>query len=832
MIVYYVDGVCGSYKTTHALEYAVKAATKFQQPILFVQPTTALIAQSVAVIKQKSSKVVVKRFDSTVCAGSVFSNLHEFMSEWDVENDGGCIAFITHKCLWEMPWFPNRKHWNLIIDEIPDVDFEYHFNLPDTADFALQSVLQADECGQNTVLKLAPRPEARSKVEHWARNPGGDDLIKVVQPLFRELTSQHSQVFVTRASWQRLGWQGHGQVEVHGWRSPSVVEGWRTVRIMGAFFTDSLLHMIWSNMDVQFHEDKQIKVQAQRHNEKIGKRVSIHYFSEKSWSKKVRDKIAGDDDPLFHIKPVITDIMGDGEFLWSANKDIDDDVINSAFSNAIRIPAVCHVLNEYRHVSRIAFLTALNNTPGHFAYADKVLGISSDQLRQARSHQVAYQSIMRTALRDADSPVEITVLVPDIALGNWLTEVFPGSKLYAHETSAECKAVLGDPDKARGRPRKASVLTPAERTARSYEKKKQIVLTKNSIYKVFFVRGQVALSHERSVNSLCIEQSNAIDWADVRIQLRQCLDEIQTKKEENTLVSGALFDTDKCRDTSKGLANIELVNGVWLDFDGGALMPDEFERMFRDARWWMWNSFNNGKDGLTKYRVLFPTKSPMTAEMYHAVWDAIAARIRDFGYYVGTDLTYDKAVKSGRAIPNKSGLDASKRTANSFFYLPCRAGLGLKQTFWRENWADGVPLLDPELWINYAPLEAQQYEVKAAYQNPPAPLLQRVRERLARDAEQHDDDTDHADREAARAAGQIAARDAAIAQWRSAPPGTGNAAFYRLAFRLKAAGMEDTDIRITLEQEAAFGQSPAERRAQIPSILASLRRLGTMTRAA
>ena len=439
---------------------------------------------------------------------------------------------------------------------------------------------------------------------------------------------------------------------------------------------------------------------------------------------------------------------------------------------------------------------------------------------------------MRTALRDADSPVEVTVLGPDIALGNWLTGVFPGSKLYAHETAADCKAVLGDADKARGRPRKASALSPAERAARSYEKQKQIILTKNSIYKVFFVRTQVALSHEPSVNSLCVEQSNAIDWADVRVQLRQCLDEIQTKKEDNTLVSGALFDESKCGDTSKGLANIELVNGVWLDFDGGALMPDEFERMFRDVRWWMWNSFNNGKDSKTKFRVLFPTQSPMTAVMYHAVWDAIAARIRDFGYYVGTDIAYDKAVKSGRAMPNKSGLDASKRTANSFFYLPCRAGLGLKQTFWRENWADGVPMLEPELWITYAPLEPQQYEVKAAYLNPATPLLERARERLAREQQHRGDDADHADRDAARAAGQVAARDAAIAQWRSAPPGTGNAAFYRLAFRLKSASMNDYEVRATLEQEAAFGQSPAERRAQIPSILASLRRFVPTTRAA
>jgi hypothetical protein len=829
MIIHYVDGVCGSYKTTHALEFAVKSATKLRQPILFVQPTTKLITQSVDVVNKISSKVVVKRFDSSVCAGSVFSDLHEFMNEWDIDDDGGCIVFITHKCLWEMPWFPNRSKWNLIIDEIPDVDFEYHLNLPDAADFALQSVLQANECGLNAMLKLTARPEKRSQVQHWARNTGADDLIKVVQPLFRELTSQHSNVFVTRASWQRLGWEGHGQVAVHGWRSPSVCDGWCSVRIMGAFFTDSLLHMIWLNMDVEFREDNRIKVLAQRHNSDIGKRVSIHYFSEKSWSKKVRDKIANDDDPLVHIKPIITGLWGDNEFLWSANKDIPDAVIGTQFANGIRIPAVCHGLNEYRHVSRIAFLSALNNTPGHFSYADKVLGISSDQLRQARSHQVAYQSIMRTALRDADSTAEVTVLVPDIGLGNWLAEVFPGSTLHAHEAAAECREVLGSATKARGRPQKVSKLTATERSARRFEKNRELIRTKNSIYKVFFVRNDIDLSHELSVQSLNVQRSTHINWDDVRSQFRQCLDQIQPKKEDNSLISGALFDLDKDKETTKGLTNIVAVNGMWLDFDDGLLMPDEFARMFPDIRWMLFNSFNNGKNGQTKYRVVSPTKSPMTQEMYHRIWDAVADRIKDFGYYVGTDLAYEKALKSGRVLPEKSGLDVSKRTANSFFYLPCRAGLGKQYTFWRENWGDNIPLLDPEVWLTYAPLEAQEYELKPPHQNARSDKLQVVADKLNSRTSTNDN---HAIEQDTRDAEILTARQNAISDWRSTPPGTGNNAFYRLACKLKVYGMDDNEIRSTLNTEATYGRSPSERRREIPGIMSALRKFTPTKQAA
>ncbi len=822
MIVYYVDGVCGSFKTTNALEYAVKAATKLGEPILFAQPTHKLITESINRIKDISSKLTVKRFDSATCPGSVFSNLNEFMSQWDTDNDGGCIVFITHKCLWEMPYFPRKQKWNLIVDEIPDIDFEYHLNLPDTHEFAISNYLSASECGINSMMKLETHPAAIDRIQHWAKNPGNDDIIKVVQPLFRELVGQHSNTFITRASWNRLGCEGHGQINVHGWRGPGICDGWKSVRIMGAFFKDSLLHMIWSNMGVEFYEDQQISVAAQRHSEELGERVSIHYFRERSWSKKVRDKIAKDDDAFAYCKPLIRDIFTDDEFLYSANNDIDDGVVNKDFTRAIRIPPVCHGLNEYRHIVNIAFLSALNNTPGHYAYMDAVLGISGDLLRQARSHQVAYQSIMRTALRDAGSTAEVKVLVPDIALANWLVDVFPGASLYAHDIGGEFKEVLGNATKARGRPRKAAVLTPTERSARSYLKARDLIQTKNTIYKAFFVRDEVELSHELSVKSHVIERTTHANWDDIKYQLRQCLDQVHVKKPDNTLVSGALYDANKSKDAFKGIDNITLINGVWLDFDWGVLTPQDFSVMFRDAKWFLYNTHGNGEEGLIKYRVVFPTTTPITPDMYHMIWDAMAARIKEFGYYVGSKRAYENAKQTGKVMPPPSGLDISKRTANSFFYIPCRAGLGKKYTFWLENWGDGVPLLDPDLWITYAPLEPQEYEIKPAYENPKDARLQRVIARLQQPA---NDPGDATALQAQRQETRERKIQEAIMEWRSTPEHTGNAAFYRLACRLHGLGMSDGEIRATLEREVVYANNVGERRSQIPSIMKSLRRM-------
>ena len=149
--------------------------------------------------------------------------------------------------------------------------------------------------------------------------------------------------------------------------------------------------------------------------------------------------------------------------------------------------------------------------------------------------------------------------------------------------------------------------------------------------------------------------------------------------------------------------------------------------------------------------------------------------------------------------------------------------MGSKFTFWHEHWADTVLLLDPDVWVGYAPLEAQEYEVKPPHQNPVAPRLQLVRDRLAKIADHDGGEIKAGD--GRRDQARIATCDAALAQWRSSPAGTGNAAFYRLGCQLKATGMDDYELRRTLEQEAAIARSPAERRAQIPYIMKSTSRM-------
>jgi hypothetical protein len=68
-------------------------------------------------------------------------------------------------------------------------------------------------------------------------------------------------------------------------------------------------------------------------------------------------------------------------------------------------------------------------------------------------------------------------------------------------------------------------------------------------------------------------------------------------KNDAFLWSPAEFDTDMARDTSRGLANIEAIWGIWLDCGGGDLQPHEFAAMFPYLTMVMYNSASSTKGG-------------------------------------------------------------------------------------------------------------------------------------------------------------------------------------------------------------------------------------------
>jgi len=161
-----------------------------------------------------------------------------------------------------------------------------------------------------------------------------------------------------------------------------------------------------------------------------------------------------------------------------------------------------------------------------------------------------------------------------------------------------------------------------------------------------------------------------------------------------------------------------------------------------------------------------------------------------------------------------------KLVPSSLFYLPCQAQNAGDSFFIDFNDSNRAPL-DPYQWAEFAanhvrpPEPVQTVDVAPAPVEQPVPKTSCQKLRIVREMI-------HEEQEASSAARTAARRQAAIDQWHSALPGTGNAAFFRLGVDLRGTDMSLSEIEATLWQEAGHARHPAERRDQIKAIMRTL----------
>jgi hypothetical protein len=259
-------------------------------------------------------------------------------------------------------------------------------------------------------------------------------------------------------------------------------------------------------------------------------------------------------------------------------------------------------------------------------------------------------------------------------------------------------------------------------------------------------------------------------------------------KEKDPMFSPAVFDPHRAVGTNRGEANIVYLRNVWLDFEDGDLKPAEFADLFPHLRMLITNSFNHTNEK-PRFRVIIMTSQMITPDAYKDLYQQIADKLISAGYEV-------RKSKTKKKNPSKlqSGLDWSKKTPASIFYLPSQAQ-DPSQSFFHYYNDHGREPLDPLVWIKNAPIPLQPaIEFQPEVHVGPRKELDQARV------------------------------DRAIQTWRMTPKGTGNDSFFMFAVELRSAGMKLGDIEILLNSEAGHAHSPKERRAQIKSIMKTLRK--------
>ena len=201
----------------------------------------------------------------------------------------------------------------------------------------------------------------------------------------------------------------------------------------------------------------------------------------------------------------------------------------------------------------------------------------------------------------------------------------------------------------------------------------------------------------------------------------------------------------------------------------------------------------------------------MPIAAHEAIANQIMLTLNRADYWSQKQLDTNARIKSRSTM----GSTCQSWSRSSLFYLPCQAA-NPAYSFFVDHSDKGRQPLDPYQWAGYAANHAQpapSIEPLPSEQHLPpiapteCPKLLAVREPLREEQV--------AERRADR-------QQAAIERWRTAPPKTGNAAFFQLGIDLRRTGMTLPEIETVLRQEAEQRSSRKERRRQIKSVMRSL----------
>jgi hypothetical protein len=256
-------------------------------------------------------------------------------------------------------------------------------------------------------------------------------------------------------------------------------------------------------------------------------------------------------------------------------------------------------------------------------------------------------------------------------------------------------------------------------------------------------------------------------------------------RDAKLLISSAIFDPNHPQaegKTKPGLQNIVAVRHLWMDFENGDLRPEEIAKLFPLIRLVVFNTYNHSKEA-PRFRVVIPFDYPISPDNYIA-YDNVIAKFVDAGYSVGKS-------RGGK----RSGLDVSKKSPASLFYLPSQPK-NPAESFFKDYNDDNRRILDPMKWIENSVVQF--------------PKLDDARRNTLQTSPKTIDQ---------------AAVEKATTTWRESPkyPGEGNDRFFRYALALRSAEMSLEEIESRLRSEATFGRSPHKGRARIPSIMKTLR---------
>ena len=217
-----------------------------------------------------------------------------------------------------------------------------------------------------------------------------------------------------------------GLITITGFRRPDALQAFARVTVLSALFKYTMLYAVWTTLGVKFVPSAVIPL-AETATALGPRRLRIYWLSDQGWSKRARDRAGGIDKVLQLIKG--SGVIKDDEPVCVVlNKDdgdeLNDGVVKTVFPHGTIMPHNVRGQNRWRHHHQLIHCAALNYYTSDIRYLESVLGIDAHTQRIGRTGQEVYQSLMRLSLRDPTAKNDVTLVVMDRDVAEWLPQWF------------------------------------------------------------------------------------------------------------------------------------------------------------------------------------------------------------------------------------------------------------------------------------------------------------------------------------------------------------------------------------------------------------------------
>ena len=128
-LVRFASAPCGAGKTFQLVEHACDLVQQGHN-VLMLQPTKLLIEKTkLEEFGQLPVPPPIKVFHGDTVGQNVAYQLAQYLAE---PEDRPQVVMATHQVLHRIPFLPTARDWDLLIDEIPQVDREQVHIVPST----------------------------------------------------------------------------------------------------------------------------------------------------------------------------------------------------------------------------------------------------------------------------------------------------------------------------------------------------------------------------------------------------------------------------------------------------------------------------------------------------------------------------------------------------------------------------------------------------------------------------------------------------------------------------------------------------------------------------